>query len=50
MAEINPDGSSVTQTIQVVCEICRLYYKYADDGTQDELDEHCNNCSLRKLQ
>lgn len=51
MGENNPDGSSVVQIIEAVSdEICRHYCKYADGGTQDELDEHCNNCPLEKLQ
>ena len=45
------DGSSVVQIMQAVCdEICRHYCKYADNNTQDELDEHCNNCPLNQLQ
>ncbi len=45
------DGSSVVQIIEAVCiEICKHYCKYADNGTQDEFDEHCNNCPLEKLQ
>lgn len=45
------DGSSVVQIIEAVCdEICRHYCRYAYNGTQDELDEHCNDCPLNKLQ
>jgi hypothetical protein len=45
------NDKTVLNIIEEVCdEMCNNYCKYIGLDDQDELDEHCNECPLNKLQ